>query len=113
MPKTIKLCFLFLTLPNNAISEDLFRNLSANEKIEISSNISSNCTLHFKQQTKNIPNQLIQKMCSCVGREMAEMLVPYDILEESQKNPTNVTNYNTNFRKIQRLSSQKCEASGQ
>lgn len=97
-----------LLLSFNVVADDLFRNLSANEKIQFSTNISSNCTIHFKNQTTKIPNQTIQKICSCTGREMTELLIPFDILEESQKNSVKVTDYSTTFRKIQKYAMEKC-----
>jgi hypothetical protein len=97
-----------LTTPSIAFSEDVFRNLTAPEKSELSANISSRCSLIYKQQTTKISDKNIQDICSCTAHEMVTLLVPYDILEENTKNKDRVVDPGTNFRKIQYLASLKC-----
>lgn len=100
--------FCIFTIPSIAFSEDVFRNLTGPEKSELSANISSRCSLIYKQQTTKLSDRTIQDICSCTAHEMVELLVPYDILEEIKKNKDRVVDAGTNFRKIQNLSSMKC-----
>jgi hypothetical protein len=92
--------FIAIEFINPVSANEWFKNFPINEKIQISSNISANCTIHFKQQTTKLSNQYIQKLCSCVGMQMADLLVPFDIIEEQQKNPNRVIDNTTSFRKI-------------